>query len=260
MPRSALALLVTALLLTALARPADRPLPAGDSLAGTSGGSGEPAPAGDWANTFSIVAYDPARKEWGVGVASKYLGVGGVVPHAKAGVGAVATQSYVNITLGTHGLELLARGKSAAEVVKELAESDKGRAFRQFGVVDAKGNVANYTGKKCVAWAGGKTGKHYSCQGNMLEGEEVVPAMARAFEKHPKWPLAWRLHAALVAGEKAGGDRRGKQSAAVLVVRKGGGPNGLGDRAIDLRVDDHENPVQELGRILAKALRKPKKS
>jgi uncharacterized Ntn-hydrolase superfamily protein len=218
-----------------------------------------PAPAENWASTYSIVAYDPARKEWGVAVASKYLAVGAVVPFAKAGVGAVATQSAVNVTLGPKGLELLAKGKSAEEALKELTAADKGRDVRQLGVVDAEGNPATFTGKRCTAWAGGKTGKHYACQGNILTGEAVVDAMAKAFEANPKWPLAWRLQEALEAGEKAGGDKRGKQAAAILVVREGWGPNGFGDRYIDLRVDDHETPVQELGRILAKRLRRPAK-
>jgi uncharacterized Ntn-hydrolase superfamily protein len=209
------------------------------------------------AATFSLVAYDPDRKEWGAGVASKYLGVGGVVPFARAGAGAVATQSFVNITLGTKGIELLESGKSAEETLKELKASDKGIERRQLGIVDRKGEAVTFTGKRCFAWAGGKTGRYYACQGNILKGEGVIDAMVKAYEANPQWPLAWRLHAALEAGEKAGGDTRGKQSAAVLVVREKGGPNGFGDRAIDLRVDDHESPVQELARILAKAIRKP---
>src|SRR6266511_277092 len=136
----------------------------------------------DWANTFSIVAYDPVQKEWGVAVASKYLAVGAAVPFGKAGVGAVATQSAVNITLGPKGLELLAQGKSAEEVVKLLIEEDRGKDYRQLGIVDAKGNVANFTGKRCNPWAGAKSGKHYSCQGNLLTGEKVVEEMAKAFE------------------------------------------------------------------------------
>jgi uncharacterized Ntn-hydrolase superfamily protein len=212
----------------------------------------------DWANTFSIVAYDPERKEWGVAVASKYLAVGAVVPFGKAGVGAVATQSAVNITYGPKGLELLAQGKSAEEVVKLLTEEDKGKDYRQLGIVDAKGNVANFTGKRCNAWAGAKSGKHYSCQGNLLTGEKVVEEMAKAFES-AEGPLAWRLMASLEAGEKAGGDKRGKQSAAILVVREGAGPNGLGDRYLDFRVDDHKEPVTELARVLALRLRRPSK-
>ena len=212
----------------------------------------------DWANTFSIVAYDPKTQEWGVAVASKYLAVGAVVPFGKAGAGAVATQSAVNITYGPKGLELLGQGKSAEEVVKTLTDADQGRAYRQLGIVDAKGNVANFTGKSCNAWAGAKSGKHYTCQGNLLTGEKVVEEMAKAFEA-AEGPLAWRLMAALEAGEKAGGDKRGKQSAAILVVREGWGPNRKGDRYLDFRVDDHKEPVTELSRILGLRLRRPAK-
>jgi uncharacterized Ntn-hydrolase superfamily protein len=208
------------------------------------------------ANTFSICAYDPDTKEWGVAVASKYLAVGSAVPWAKAGVGAVATQAAVNVALGPKGLELLEKGKSAEEVVKQLTEEDKGKDARQLGVVDAKGEAANFTGPKCNAWAGAKSGKHYTCQGNLLAGEDVVKDMAAAFEE-AKGPLAWRLLAALEAGEKAGGDKRGKQSAAILVVREGRGPNDIGDRYVDFRVDDHAKPVEELARILALKIRRP---
>ena len=188
-------------------------------------------------------------------MASKYLAVGAVVPWAKAGVGAVATQSYVNVSYGPRGLELLAEGKSAEETMKALTDADKSKDHRQAGIVDAKGTPATFTGEKCNAWAGGKTGKYYTCQGNILTGEAVVSAMAKAYEES-KGPLAWRLMAALEAGEKAGGDKRGKQSAAVLVVRDKGGPSGLNDRAIDFRVDDHETPIQELARILALRLKR----
>lgn len=212
--------------------------------------AGPPSPEGEaWAHTFSIAAYDPDKKEWGVAVASKYLAVGAVVPWAKAGVGAVATQSAVNTTYGSRGLELMAEGKPAAEVLKALVEQDKQREVRQVGMVDAKGEVANFTGQRCVAWAGAKSGKHYTCQGNLLTGEKVVEEMAKAFEE-TKGALALRLMAALEAGEKAGGDKRGKQSAAILVVRKDGGAGGYNDRYIDLRVDDHKEAVQELARIL----------
>jgi uncharacterized Ntn-hydrolase superfamily protein len=207
-------------------------------------------------NTFSIAAYDPDKQEWGVAVASKYLAVGAVVPWAKAGVGAVATQAAVNISFGPKGLELLGQGKSAAEVVKLLTEEDKGRDYRQLGVVDAKGEAATFSGEKCNAWAGGKSGKFYTCQGNILAGEKVIDAMAEAFEK-TKGPLAWKLMAALDAGDQAGGDKRGKQSAALLVVRDKAGPNGISDRYLDFRVDDHKDPVPELARILALRVRKP---
>jgi uncharacterized Ntn-hydrolase superfamily protein len=224
----------------------------------TPGRSSPPAkPSAAEVHTFSIVAHDPDTKEWGIAVASKYLAVGAVVPWAKAGVGAVATQSAVNITYGTKGLELLAQGKSAEEVVKELTEADPGKEVRQLGIVDAKGNVAQFSGKRCNAWFGGKSGKHYACQGNLLAGEKVIEDMAKTFEE-TKGPLAWRLMAALEAGEMAGGDKRGKQSAALLVVREGWGPNRLGDRYIDFRVDDHKAPIEELARILALRLRRPK--
>jgi uncharacterized Ntn-hydrolase superfamily protein len=211
---------------------------------------------GAWAATFSIAAFDPERKEWGVAVASKYLAVGAAVPWAKAGVGAIATQSFVNVSYGSRGLELLAEGKSAAKVIELLTDPDTVKETRQVGVVDANGEVANFTGPKCRPWAGAKAGKNYTCQGNLLKGEEVVTEMANAFEQNDG-PFAWRLLAALEAGEKAGGDKRGKQSAAILVVRDRGGPNGSGDRYIDFRVDDHQDPLPELARILALRIRRP---
>jgi uncharacterized Ntn-hydrolase superfamily protein len=208
-------------------------------------------------NTFSIVAYDPAEKEWGVGVASKFLAVGAVVPWAKAGVGAIATQSFANTQYGTKGLDLLSQGKSAEEVIKILTDRDKGKNVRQVGIIDAKGNAATYTGANCNAWAGGKTGKHYTCQGNILAGEAVVDNMAKAFEE-TKGPLAWRIMAALEAAEEKGGDSRGKQSAAILVVKSKGGYGRFNDRLIDFRVDDHSGPIQELGRVLSLRGRRPK--
>jgi uncharacterized Ntn-hydrolase superfamily protein len=201
-------------------------------------------------HTFSIVAYDPERQEWGVGVASKYLAVGSAVPFAKAGTGAVATQASVNVSWGPQGLELLAKGKSAEEVVKAITEGDKRAESRQLGVIDTKGAAVAFTGTKCFPYAGHKTGKHYACQGNLLAGEAVITDMAKAFEE-AKGRLAWRIMAALEAAEKAGGDKRGKQSAAIVVVREGAGPNGFGDRMIDLRVDDHKEPIPELARILS---------
>jgi uncharacterized Ntn-hydrolase superfamily protein len=208
--------------------------------------------------TFSIVAYDPEGQEWGVAVASKFLAVGAVVPWAKAGAGAIATQSHANTTFGPKGLELLSQGKTAEEVIKILTEEDMGRDVRQVGIIDSKGNPATFTGSKCKTWAGGKTGKHYTCQGNILAGEAVIDDMAKTFEE-ASGPLAWRLLAALEAAEKAGGDSRGKQSAAILVVREKSGYSGFNDRMIDFRVDDHATPVQELGRILALRLKQPKK-
>jgi uncharacterized Ntn-hydrolase superfamily protein len=201
-------------------------------------------------STFSIVAYDPDREEWGIGVASRFLAVGSVVPWARADAGAIATQSFANTTYGPQGLKLLQQGKSAEEVLKLLLEADEGRERRQVGIVDLEGNVAHFTGEKCHPWAGAKAGKHYTCQGNILAGPEVVDAMASAFEKEPG-PLSWRIMAALEAGEEQGGDVRGKQAAAILVVRAGSGYGGFNDRMIDLRVDDHAEPIQELARILA---------
>lgn len=216
-----------------------------------------PAPAAEPVATFSVVGYDPDRKEWGVAVASRVLAVGSIVPFAKAGVGAVATQSYANVTYGPNGLKMLAAGQSAEATLKALTDADEQKDRRQAGVVDQDGNAATFTGAKCLDWAGGRTGKHYACQGNILAGEAVVTDMAKAFEA-AKGPLAWRLMAAMAAGEKAGGDKRGKQSAAILVVREKGGYAGLDDRAVDLRVDDHEKPIEELARLLAKKVRKPK--
>jgi uncharacterized Ntn-hydrolase superfamily protein len=189
-------------------------------------------------------------------VASKYLAVGAVVPWAKADVGAVATQAAVNIALGPNGLDLLAKGMSADEALKALVDSDKGSAVRQIGLVDAKGKAASFTGDKCIPFAGGKTGEHYACQGNILAGQAVIDDMAKAFEE-TKGPLAWRMMAALEAADKAGGDKRGKQSAAILVVRDKRGPNGVGDRYVDLRVDDHKEPIPELARILSLRLKRP---
>jgi uncharacterized Ntn-hydrolase superfamily protein len=206
--------------------------------------------------TFSIVGYDPDAKEWGVAVASKFLAVGSVVPWVEADAGAIATQSFANVTYGPKGLELLRKGKSAEDTIKELTEGDDGREQRQVGIVDKDGNAATYTGKKCQPWAGGKTGKHFACQGNILAGPEVVDEMAKAFEE-AKGPLAWRLMAALEAGDKAGGDKRGRQSAAIYVARKKGGYAGGNDRYIDFRVDDHKEPIPELARILELKVRKP---
>jgi uncharacterized Ntn-hydrolase superfamily protein len=220
------------------------------------GGTGSAAAADPDANTFSIVAFDPDRQEWGVGVASRVLAVGAVVPYAKAGVGAVATQARTNTGYGPKGLELLGQGKSAQEVLKLLTEEDKLKDVRQVGIVDAKGEAVAFTGAKCGTWAGARTGKHYTCQGNLLAGEAVVTDMAKAFEG-AKGPLAWRILAAMEAAEKAGGDKRGKQSAGIVVVRAKGGPGG-NDRMIDLRVDDHRTPVEELARLLALRLKRPK--
>lgn len=203
--------------------------------------------------TFSIVARaeSPALPpEWGVAVASKFLAVGAVVPWARAGAGALATQALANLAYGPEGIELLASGRGAAEVVEHLTAADEGRDDRQLGVVDAHGQAATFTGSKCMDWAGGRTGEGYCCQGNILTGPEVVDDMAAAFERS-QGSLSERLLEALAAGDAAGGDSRGRQGAALLVVREGGSYGGAIDIAVDLRVDDHPAPVEELRRLLS---------
>ena len=197
--------------------------------------------------TFSIVGYDPKEKEWGIAVQSKFLGVGAVVPFAKAGVGAVATQSYANTAYGPQALELMEAGKTAAEALEIITKDDPDKEMRQVGLIDAKGNPATFTGTYCYDWAGGITGEHFAAQGNILI-EGTVEAMARTFSE-AKGSLAERLLAALDAGQEAGGDSRGQQSAALLVVKEAGGYGGYNDRYIDLRVDDHPEPIKELIRI-----------
>ncbi len=199
--------------------------------------------------TFSIVAFDPSTKDLGVAVHSRYFSVGSVVPWAETEVGAIATQSFVNVSYGLRGLKMLREGLTVNEVVERLTSQDEARDYRQLGVVDSKGNVAAFTGKKCLRWAGSKIGKNYAALGNILAGEEVVKNMGKEFES-TKDDLAGKLVAALEGGEKAGGDIRGRQSASLLVVRKAGGRGGFGDRYIDLRVEDHPNPVEELKRLL----------
>lgn len=199
--------------------------------------------------TFSIVARDPQTGELGIAVQSKFLAVGAVVPWAKAGVGAIATQSWANTSYGPIGLALLEEGLSAEETLTRLTADDENRASRQVGIVGVEGLPATYTGGTCYAWAGGVVGEHYCCQGNILVSEETVLAMARIFEE-TGGHLCDRLVAALAAGQAAGGDSRGQQSAALLVVREGGGYGGFNDRFIDLRVDDHSHPIEELQRIL----------
>lgn len=198
--------------------------------------------------TFSIVAFDPATGDLGVAVQSKFFAVGTVVPWARAGVGAIASQAFGNTTFGPRGLDLLAQGKSPAEVMQTLLADDAGREQRQVGIVDAKGHGTTYTGKECMVWAGGKEGVNYVCQGNILAGPDVVQAMGKAFEG-TKGLLGDRLLAALDAGQAAGGDSRGMQSAALLVVRDKGGYGGFNDRWCDLRVDDAANPFKELRRL-----------
>jgi uncharacterized Ntn-hydrolase superfamily protein len=199
--------------------------------------------------TFSIVARDPEAGELGIAVQSKFLAVGAVVPWAKAGVGAIATQSWANTTYGPGGLDLLASGLSAKETIARLTAGDEGRASRQVGIVAMQGEPATFTGDDCFPWAGGHVGEDYTCQGNILVSEETVLSMARTFEQ-TSGRLCDRLMAALAAGQAAGGDSRGQQSAALLVVREKGGYGGFNDRFIDLRVDDHPHPIEELQRIL----------
>lgn len=204
-------------------------------------------------HTFSIVAYDPETGDLGVAVESKFFSVGPVVPWARAKVGAIATQSYANVAYGPDGLALLASGQSARETVVKLTQADEGRERRQLGIVDARGTVASYTGAKCNEWAGHYEGSNFCVQGNLLTGEEVVKAMTAAFEKargEKETELADWLMAALQAGQDAGGDKRGQQSAALLVVREKGGFGGANDRYIDLRVEDHAEPIKELARLL----------
>lgn len=199
-------------------------------------------------STYSIVAADLETGDLGIAVQSKFIGVGAVVPWAKAGVGAVATQSYANTAYGPDGLALLAKGHTPQETIKLLTKADEDRTLRQVGIVAANGDAATFTGKKCHDWAGGLTGKHYCCQGNILVSEATVQAMATTFEATPG-PLADRLLTALNAGQEAGGDRRGKQSAAILIVREKGGYGGYNDILLDLRVDDHPTPIKELIRL-----------
>ncbi len=200
-------------------------------------------------STFSLVAYDPATGDLGVAVASKFLAVGAAVPFAQAGVGAVATQAWANTSYGPRALRLLKRGQTPRQVGAALIASDRHAAQRQFGIVDARGRAFSYTGKECFDWAGGRTGKNYAAQGNILVGAAVVDALVETFEQ-ARGELAERLIAALAAGQAAGGDRRGQESAALLVVREKGGYGGFNDRYIDLRVDDHPQPIDELKRLL----------
>ncbi len=198
--------------------------------------------------TFSIVAYDRDRKLWGVAVQSRFISVGSVVPWAEAEVGAIATQAYSNVRYGPEGLALLRSGVRATDVVRKLTEADDGRDQRQLGVVDARGEAASYTGTKCMDWAGHEVGDGFACQGNILFGAGVVRAMARTFEATPG-DLPERLLATLSAAQREGGDRRGMQSAAMLIVRKEGGYDAGSDRWVDIRVDDHPSPIEELKRI-----------
>jgi uncharacterized Ntn-hydrolase superfamily protein len=205
---------------------------------------GEPVVA-----TYSIVGCDLDARQWGVAVQSKFLAVGAVVPWAEPEVGAIATQAYANPSYGPNGLALLGEGLSAAEVVERLTGEDDGRDVRQLGVVDARGGSESWTGPDCNDWAGDRTGQGYAAQGNILVGEETVAALATTFEANARLPLAQRLVECLAAAQAAGGDRRGQQSASLLVVQRDGGYAGLSDILVDLRVDDHEQPIEELRRI-----------
>jgi uncharacterized Ntn-hydrolase superfamily protein len=198
--------------------------------------------------TFSIVATDPETGEIGIAVQSKIVSVGSIVPFARAGAGAVVTQSYANVKYGPFGLYLLEEDHTPDSVLSMLTQADPQRDYRQAGIIDHKGNASSFTGKECTAWAGSVVGKHFAAQGNMLTGPEVVEAMAKAFQE-TKGVLAERLLASLEAGQKSGGDKRGRQSAALIIVREGWGYGGLNDRFRDVRVDEHETPIKELRRV-----------
>ncbi len=199
--------------------------------------------------TYSIAACDLEAQQWGVAVQSKFLAVGSVVPWAEPEVGAIATQAYANPGYGPNGLALLRGGLSASEVVERLTADDPGRDERQLGVVDARGDSASWTGPECNDWAGHRSGPGYAAQGNILVGEETVTALVATFEASSQLPLVQRLIECLDAAQDAGGDRRGQQSASLLVVQRDGGYAGLSDVLVDLRVDDHARPIEELGRI-----------
>ena len=200
-------------------------------------------------STYSIVACDLAAGQWGVGVQSKFLAAGSLVPWAEPGVGAIATQAYANPTYGPEGLALLRDGLAAEEVVERLTAADEGRAQRQLGVVDGAGRAATFTGDECFDWAGGRTGAGYAAQGNILVSADTVDAMAAGFEASAGRTLAERILEALAAAQAAGGDRRGQQAAGLLVVERAGGYAGLSDVVVDLRVDDHARPIEELTRL-----------
>lgn len=200
-------------------------------------------------STFSIAAYDPDGPAWGVAVASKFPAVGARVPWASSKGGAVATQAHANTSFGPRGLEKMAAGVSAQETLEALLASDSGREHRQVGLVDLKGHAATFTGTKCLSWAGGKTGDHFAAQGNILTGPGTIEAMAAAFAE-TSGELPSRLLAALLAGDGAGGDRRGRQSAALFVVKPEAGYGAFDDIWIDYRVDDHPDPVPRLAELL----------
>lgn len=200
--------------------------------------------------TFSLVARDPKTGDLAVAVASKFLAVGAVVPFAKAGVGAVATQAYVNTTFGPRSLEILSTGGSPTDCLNTFRQTDEGLESRQFGIVSADGSSVSFTGENCHAWAGGKTGDNYAAQGNILTGAEVVDTLVDTFLTRQELGFPERMVTALLAADRAGGDSRGRESAALLVVGEGKGYGGLTDRWIDLRVDDNPDPIPELQRLL----------
>jgi len=199
--------------------------------------------------TYSLAACDLEARQWGVATQSKFLGVGSVVPWAEPQVGAIATQAWANPRYGPDGLALLREGLSAEQVVERLTSADEGRDHRQLGVVDGSGGSATYSGAECMDWAGGRTGPCYAAQGNILVSAETVDAIAETFEATSGRPLAERLLDCLDAAQTAGGDRRGQQSSALLVVERDGGYAGLSDSVVDLRVDEHALPLEELRRI-----------
>jgi uncharacterized Ntn-hydrolase superfamily protein len=199
--------------------------------------------------TYSIVARDPQTGDLGVAVQSKFLAVGATVPWARAGVGAIATQAYANVAYGPDGLALLADGHRAADVLERLVAADDQREHRQLGVVDARGQAATHTGNDCLAWAGGRIGENFAVQGNIVAGAAVVDGLAETFLAGGQ-PFPELLVACLAAAEAAGGDRRGSESASLLIVRDASGFGGGNDRWIDLRVDQHDDPVGELARVL----------
>lgn len=198
--------------------------------------------------TFSIVAFDPRSRDLGIAVQSKFIAVGALVPWAKANVGAIATQAWANASYGPNGLKMLESGRSASETLQELLANDLRPEVRQVAIVDAKGGVAVHTGTECMEWAGHVTGSGYSCQGNILVSSRVVESMAKAYEQ-TTGDIIDKLLEALSAGQTVGGDRRGQQSAALLVIRDKGGYEGMTDRYVDIRVDDHTAPIEELKRV-----------
>jgi uncharacterized Ntn-hydrolase superfamily protein len=201
-------------------------------------------------STFSIVAYDAEENAWGIAVASKFLAVGAVVPWARANAGAIATQSFANTSYGPVGLDLMESGLTAQETLSRLLKDDPQAEQRQVGLIDARGNAATFTGSSCFPWAGGLIGEGFAVQGNILTSEDVILKMAHEFQNAKGKNIIWRLHAALLAGDRSGGDRRGRQSAAILVVKPNAGYGGYNDIWVDYRVDNHPDPVHHLAELL----------